>query len=126
MSATKPKKQFDNQRDKLHTIAKEFAEKIKDNLGVVGIVAKPYGVYLHLTTLLELDIPRDLEDAVYDAYGEIFDKYDGEVTFEFDPIDCLSPETIDEVAYDDANNIIYRKGDSGAKRKNPAVYEVNC
>jgi len=111
----KPKKQFDNQRDKLHTIAEEFAEKIKDNPGVAGVVAKPYGAYLHLIALLELDIPRNLEDAVYDAYGEIFDKYDGEITFEFDPIDCLSPETIDEVAYDDVDNIIYRKGDSNAK-----------
>ncbi|MFQ6043435.1 MAG: hypothetical protein ACE5PV_21485 [Candidatus Poribacteria bacterium] len=113
------KKQLDNRQDKLYTIAKEFAEKVKDNPGVAGIVAKPYGAYLHLITLLELDIPRNLEDAVYDAYSEIFNKYDGEVTFEFDPIDCLSPETIDQVAYDDASNIIYRKGETGAKRNNP-------
>ena len=90
------KQQLANQQDKLYTIAKEFAEKIKDNPGVAGIVAKPYGAYLHLITLLELDIPRDLEYEVYDAYGEIFDKYDGEVTFEFDPITCLSPETAEK------------------------------
>jgi len=114
MSPTKPKKQFADQRDKLHTIAKEFAEKIKDNPGVAGIVAKPYGAYLNLTVLLEFDIPRDLEYEVYDAYGEILDKYDSEVLIEFNPIDALSPETIDEVAYDDPNNIIYRKGKKDA------------
>jgi len=118
MSATKPKKRFDNQRDKLHAIAEEFAQKIKDNPGVVGIVAKPYGAYLHLIAVLEPDIPRNLEDKVYDAYGEIFDKYDGEVTFEFDPIDCVS---IDEIAYDDANNIIYRKGKEDAKRNHSQI-----
>ena len=119
MTVDKNKKRFDRNREELHAIAKEFTEKVKDNPGVAGIVAKPNGTYLHLITLLELDIPRDLEYEVYDAYGEIFDKYDGEVIFEFDPITCLSPETIDEVAYDDASNIIYRKGDSSAKRDNP-------
>ena len=115
MNTTTPQKQFDNQRDRLHTIAKEFAQKTKDNPGVAGIVAKPDGTYLHLIALFEPDIPRNLEDQVYDAYGEIFDKYDGEITFEFDPIDCLSPDTIDEVAYNDADNIIYRKGRKDAK-----------
>ncbi|MBM3240882.1 hypothetical protein FJZ31_31755 [Candidatus Poribacteria bacterium] len=119
MAVLEHQKRFDRNRDELHAIAKEFAAKIKDNPGVAGIVAKPYGAYLHLITLLELDIPRELEYEVYDAYGEIFDKYDGEIIFEFDPITCLSPETIDEVAYDDASNIIYRKGEDGAKRDNP-------
>jgi len=66
----------------------------------MGIVAKPHGAYLHLIALLEWDIPKELENAVYDAYGEIFDKYDGEVTFEFVPIDCISPDEIDEVDFD--------------------------
>jgi hypothetical protein len=121
MSTTKPKKKFDNQRNRLHAIAKEFAEKIKDNPGVAGVVAKPYGTYLHLIVLLEFNIPRDLEYEVYDAYGEIFDKYDGEVVFEFTPIDSLSPETIDEMAYDDVNNIIYRKREKDAKRDDSHV-----
>ena len=119
MSTTKSKKKFDNQRNKLHAIAKEFAEKIKDNPGVAGVVAKPRGTYLNLIVLLELDIPRELEYPVYDAYGEIFDKYDGKVTFEFDPMTSLSPDTIDEIAYDDASNIIYRKGKEDAKRDYP-------
>ena len=119
MTVDKHKKRFDHNRDELHAIAREFAQKVKDNPYVWGIVAKPYGAYLHLIALLELDIPRDLEYEVYDAYGEIFDKYDGEIIFEFDPITCLSQETIDEVAYDDASNIIYRKGEYSAKRDNP-------
>ena len=122
MSTTKPKKKFDNQRNRLHAIAKEFAEKIKGNPGVAGVVAKPRGTYLHLIVLFELDVPRDLEFEVYDSYSEIFDKYDdGEITFEFDPMTSLSPDTIDEMAYDDANNIIYRKGKEDAKRDDSHV-----
>ena len=98
-----------------------FAEKIKDNPGVAGLVAKPYGAYLHLIVLLELDILRDLEFEVYDAYSEIFHKYDGKVTFEFDPMDCVSPDTIDEMAYDDVSNIIYRKGKEDAQRDHSQV-----
>ncbi len=38
MSTTKPKKKFDNQRNRLHAIAKEFAEKIKDNLASLALL----------------------------------------------------------------------------------------
>ena len=107
MSA-KPKKRFDDNREELHAIAKEFAEKVKDNLGVVGIVAKPYGAYLHLITVVDWQIPREWEYKIYDAEAEIFDKYGDEVAFEFDTFDCLSPDRVDEVAYDDPGNIIYR------------------
>jgi hypothetical protein len=72
MAVLEHQKRFDRNRDELHAIAKEFAEKIKNNPGVAGIVAKPYGAYLHLITLLELDIPRDLEYEVYDALGLLF------------------------------------------------------
>ena len=91
-----------------HVIAKEFASKVKNNSGVVGVVAKSHGNYLNLIVVLDIQIPRDLENDVYDAYGEIFDKYDSEVIFEFDPVDSFAPDTIDQIAYDDANNIIYR------------------
>ena len=100
--------------NKLDMIGQEFSEKIKDNPGVAGLVAKPYGSYLNLIVLLEPDIARDLEDEVYDAYGEIFDKYDGQVMFEFDPMDCFSPDMIDQIAYDNASHIIYRKGTNHA------------
>ena len=101
-------KEVNNQPDKVRAIAKEFASKVKDNAGVAGVVAKSHGNYLNLIVVLDLEIPRDLEDEVYDAYGEIFDKYDGEVIFEFDPVDCFASDTIDQIAYDDAKNIIYR------------------
>ena len=117
MSA-KPKKRFDDNREELHAIAKDFAEKVKDNPGVVGIVAKPYGAYLHLITVVDWQIPRELERKIYDAEAEIFDKYGDEVAFEFDSLSCLSPDKVDEVAYDDPGNIIYRKGDFDAKRDN--------
>ena len=115
MPVAEDKKPFDRNRDELHAIAKEFAQKVKDNPYVWGIVAKPYGAYMHLITLIDWQIPKDLEMAIYDAELEIADKYDGQLLIEFDTFDCLSPDRIDEVAYDDPDNIIYRKGDFDAK-----------
>ena len=117
MAVDKCRKHFDRNREQLHAIAKEFAEKIKDNPYVWGIVAIPYGAYLHLMTLIDWQIPRELEMAIYDAELEIGDQYDGQLLIEFDTVDCLSPDKIDEVAYDDPGNIIYRKGEKDAKRK---------
>jgi hypothetical protein len=118
MAVLEPKKRFDRNREELHAIAREFAQKVKDNPYVWGIVAKPYGAYMHLITLIDWQIPKELEKKIYDAELEIFDKYDGEVKFEFDTFDCLSPDRIDEVAYDDPGNIIYRKGEEYARREN--------
>ncbi len=110
MSATKLKKQSKKQQNPLHFIAKEFAEKVKDNPGVSAVIAKPYGTYLNLIVLLEPNIERQLQSEVFDAYGEISDTYNGQVTFELNPMTCFSSETIDELAYDNPNHIIYRKG----------------
>ena len=110
MIPKKRKKRFDPQRKKLHGIAKEFAEKVKDNPGVAAIIAVPYGTYLNLIVLLEPNIDRNSQNEVYDAYGEIFDKYEGQAMFDFNPMTCFSQATIDEMAYDDLGNIIYRKG----------------
>ena len=115
MAVLEHKKRFDRNQDALHAIAKEFAEKVKDNPYVWGIVAKPYGAYMHLITLIDWQIPKEPEMAIYDAELEIADKYDGQLLIEFDTFDCLSPDRIDEVAYDDPDNIIYRKGGFDAK-----------
>ena len=118
MTVDKRKKRFDRNRDELHAIAREFAQKVKDNSYVWGIVAKPYGAYMHLITLIDWQIPKEPEMAIYDAELEIADKYDGQLLIAFDTCDCLSPGRIDEVAYDDPGNIIYRKGGEDAKREN--------
>lgn len=115
MLAVEHKKHFDRNQDELHAIAQEFAQKVKDNPYIWGIVAKPYGAYMHLITLIDWQIPKEPEMAIYDAELEIADKYDGQLLIEFDTFDCLSPDRIDEVAYDDPDNIIYRKGDFDAK-----------
>lgn len=119
MLAVEHKKHFDRNQDELHAIAKEFAQKVKDNLYVWGIVAKPYGAYMHLITLIDWQTPRELVTTIYDAKLEIADKYDGQLLIEFDTFDCLSPDRVDEVTYDDPENIIYRKGEKDAKRENP-------
>ncbi|MBM3242421.1 hypothetical protein FJZ31_39685 [Candidatus Poribacteria bacterium] len=118
MAVLEPKKRFDRNREELHAIAREFAQKVKDNPYVWGVVAKPYGAYMHLMTLIDWQIPRELVMSIYDAELEIADKYDGQLLIEFDTIDCLSPDRIDEAAYDDPGNIIYRKGGKDAEREN--------
>ncbi len=119
MTVDKCGKHFDRNREGLHAIAKEFAEKVKDNPGVWGIVAKPYGAYLHLMTLIDWQIPRDLVMAIYDAELEIGDQYDGQLLIEFDTLDCLSPDKIDEVVGNNPEDLIYRKGDFDAERGHP-------
>ena len=119
MTVEECKKPSDWNREKLHGIAQEFAKKVKDNPGVVGIVAKPYGTYMHLITLIDWQIPRELAMALYDAEAEVADKYDGELLIEFDTVDCISPDRIDEVVHNNPDDIIYRKGDFNAKRDNP-------
>jgi hypothetical protein len=115
---TEHKKRFDRNRDELHAIAREFAQKVKDNPYVWGVVAKPYGAYLRLITLVDWQIPKEPEMAIYDAELEIADKYDGQLLIAFDTFDCLSSDRIDEVTYDDPGNIIYRKEEKDAKREN--------
>lgn len=110
MTVERRKKHFDCNRDKLHAIAKEFAGKVKDNPYVWGVVAKPYGAYLHIITLIDWQIPKELEMAIYDAELEIGDKYDGQLLIEFDTLDCLSPDKIAEVAHNNPEDIIYQKG----------------
>jgi len=119
MTILEPQKRFDRNREELHAIAREFAQKVKDNPYVWGVVAKPYGAYLRLITLVDWQIPKEPEMAIYDAELEIADKYDGQLLIAFDTFDCLSPDRIDEVTYDDPGNIIYRKGEKDAKRENP-------
>jgi len=119
VAVDKRKKHFDRNRDKLHVIAKEFAKKVENNPGVLGIVAKPYGAYMHLIALIDWQIPKELEMAIYDAELKIADQYEGELLIEFDTVSCLSPERIDEVASDNPDNIIYRKGKNDAQRDNP-------
>ena len=119
MAVLEGKKHFDRNRDELHVIAREFAQRVKDNPYVWGIVAKPYGAYMHLITLIDWQIPKEPEMAIYDAELEIADKYDGQLLIEFDTFSCLSLDRVDEVAYDDPGNIIYRKGEKDAKRENP-------
>lgn len=58
MSITALKKSLNG--NKLDMIGNEFSEKIKNNPGVAGLVAKPYGNYLNLIVLLEPDIARNL------------------------------------------------------------------
>lgn len=61
MTVLEQKKRFDRNREELHAIAKEFAQKVKDNPYVWGIVAKPYGAYMHLITLIDWQIPNHLQ-----------------------------------------------------------------
>jgi hypothetical protein len=117
MCTTETKYQFDDQREKVYGVAKEFAEKVKTNPGVVAVIADPYGTYLNLIVLLEPHIERHLQRKVVDSYREICIKYDGQITFELSPMTCFSSERIDEMAYDDPNSIIYRKGNRECQTK---------
>jgi len=116
ITVEKRQKQFDCNRAQLHAIAKAFADKVKANPYVWGVVAKPYGAYLHIITLIDWQIPKELEMAIYDAELEIGDQYDGQLLIEFDTLDCLSPDKIDEVVHDNPEDLIYQKGDLHAKR----------
>jgi hypothetical protein len=116
MTVEKCKKHFDCNRDELHAIAKEFVEKIKDNPDVWGVVANPYGAYLHIMTLVDWQIAKDREMAIYNAELEIAEKYDGQLLIEFDTLDCLSPDKIDEIAHNNPDDIVYQKGNLHAKR----------
>ena len=90
-------------------VAQEFADKVTQIPGVMGVVATTHEHLLHIWTYLRHRIPRDQGYAVYDAELEMFQKYSHQFPLDFESRSAASTEELKELLSCRHSYIVYQK-----------------
>ena len=90
-------------------IAQEFADRVAKIPSVVGVVATTHEHLLHVWTCLCYRIPREQEYAVYNAEGEILQKYADQIPLDFESRTVASTEQLKELLSCQHSYIVYQE-----------------